>query len=518
MILRQIENRIKEVVAESIVLPYWDDIAFFSTEGKRWRGGIWVDDTPVRAPGGLETAAEDGDDEIEHLEPDNLSGSTVPMEKSMSVPVLVESSQPTTFSRRTAKSLFNLANPKASASSTSVDTTKSDKPRAIRHGSFTSASSPIVSTDVTNADALKPATPPERSYATSVMTAISIKSQSPSPAQTPHGSPSRPSGFGKARSHSSASSQSDRGFNEPLTKQPTVEATIDNLPISSEIYPQSPNSINGVSQRSDSQEISSHLRRQDSTSSSTMSDGVLGHGQEPTPQKPFINHSPRQNSASSSAKSVNNSENLIVPGKRITLTTVANAAATARRWGLNALQRNTDQNRDVSLDRDGNNISQPMGRGRPLPPPGIPLPPPDRKKPTAPIPVPKRKPISPPVLPQRPARPSSYESSPISDPQLPVADRSNRDVRDSSTADPLLSLTGNISKKVKPAGPPPLPRRHDNQSSATANDDGLFVVAAPPDSEPATPLSESKVTYLPPWVDDEEDGLMELEPPQPERP
>jgi len=42
LILRQIENRIKEVIAESLVFPNWDDSPFFSTEGKFWRGGIWA--------------------------------------------------------------------------------------------------------------------------------------------------------------------------------------------------------------------------------------------------------------------------------------------------------------------------------------------------------------------------------------------------------------------------------------------------------------------------------------------
>jgi hypothetical protein len=103
-----------------------------------------------------------------------------------------------------------------------------------------------------------------------------------------------------------------------------------------------------------------------------------------------------------------------------------------------------------------------VGRGQPLPPPGVPLPPPGKKTKTAPIPVPKRKPISPPVLPQR-----------------QVAD-----------------AAAGQSRKVPP---PPLPRR-GSQRSTDAGDDGLLVVSAP--SEPTTPTTDETPTYMQPWVDD----------------
>lgn len=44
LIIRQIENRIKEVVAESLVYPNWDDSPFYHSESKLWRGGIWADE------------------------------------------------------------------------------------------------------------------------------------------------------------------------------------------------------------------------------------------------------------------------------------------------------------------------------------------------------------------------------------------------------------------------------------------------------------------------------------------
>ncbi|KAL1865270.1 hypothetical protein Plec18167_009465 [Paecilomyces lecythidis] len=41
VVLRAIENRIREVISESIVLPFWDDIPFFDTSSHSFRGGIW---------------------------------------------------------------------------------------------------------------------------------------------------------------------------------------------------------------------------------------------------------------------------------------------------------------------------------------------------------------------------------------------------------------------------------------------------------------------------------------------
>jgi len=122
-----------------------------------------------------------------------------------------------------------------------------------------------------------------------------------------------------------------------------------------------------------------------------------------------------------------------------------------------------------------------MGRGQPLPPPGVPLPPPDKKTKTAPIPVPKRKPIAPPVLPQR-------------------------DRTDSAT-----------SRQHQTTSPPPLPKRSFLRNSDTG-DDGLLIVSAP--SEPTTPINENLPPYMQPWVDDvdevmEENPQLNAAPPSP---
>jgi len=498
VILRQIENRIKEVIAESIVMPYWDDIAFYSTEGRRWRGGIWVNDTPSHTPPDLDTAAaEDGDvDEVEHIESEVVSNPIPTPEKSMSVPSLETSAPPPTYSRKTARSLFNLTNTKATASSSSVDTSKShasEKPRVLRHGSFTSASSPIVGMDVTNVDAFKAITPPEHSDAVSAMAAITARSYASSPDETPLGSPPRLSGFKKTESESSTSSaEHDMLEDSHATLMPDHAG--DDQSSNSDIFPSSPVSIGESTHHSDSLRSMDNASQQKrlSTSSaqsakSANSVDVHENTSESNFAKTLLNSSRRQDTTFSSTRSIGSAENPPTPPKRIMLSTVANAAATARRWGINALQRNGEHARSSSTDsHDATpHLNQPMGRGRPLPPPGVPLPHPDRKTPTAPIPVPKRKSLAPPVLPKRPQPEESKEGA----------------------------LAGNGEKS------PPLPKRRPTQShngpsreehiisrgygNENVDDDGIFVVAAPPDSEPTTPLADTRQTYLQPWVDDE---------------
>lgn len=109
-------------------------------------------------------------------------------------------------------------------------------------------------------------------------------------------------------------------------------------------------------------------------------------------------------------------------------------------------------------------LSQPMGRGHPLPPPGTPLPMPEKKTPTAPIQVPRRKPIPP-----------------------PAAGRNNEHLRHES------------ERHTVP--PPPLPKRRQFQREQNGDESNMLVVAAPADSEPTTPLSAShSPLFAQPWA------------------
>jgi len=197
--------------------------------------------------------------------------------------------------------------------------------------------------------------------------------------------------------------------------------------------------------------------------------------------KGFGHDSRRDTNASTSS----NSSTSTAESKRLSLAAVANAAETAKKWGWNAINRN--RHSDISHGSEGTSEggSRPlvMGRGQPLPPPGMPLPPPDKKTKTAPIPVPKRKPIVPPTM-----SPQSKDSGKRS----------------------------SISEFHHSVAPPPLPKRRSAQENSELSDDGLMVVEAPAnDSEPTTPNVEPH--YMPPWVDDadDEDDIQETPKPAP---
>lgn len=188
-----------------------------------------------------------------------------------------------------------------------------------------------------------------------------------------------------------------------------------------------------------------------------------------------VSNGERQRQDSASTTSSIRSDHLVdtnSSSKRVMLTSVANAAASAKRWGLNALAaRNGDARKEGLPDSDHRpDTSLPMGRGRPLPPPGTPLPRPDRKTKTAPIPVPKRKPVAPPPVPPQP-----------------------------------LATQGPVSTTRRSIAPPALPERPNRSHAASEyDDDGIFVVPAP-ETGSTTPPADDKQNYLPPWVDDVED-------------
>lgn len=447
LILRQIENRIKEVIAESIVMPFWDDLAFFNTDGKKWRGGIWTDSELSRPPQTPETIiAEDGDvDELEQVENQTSSPSLPPMEKSMSTPALESSPLVETFARKTAKSVFNLGPSKKNRSSTSVEiqsSQTSNQPKSIRKHSFASA---VVSTDNTNIDALRLGSSSGHNSAASTMAALSARSPPPSATASPVGSPSKPSSILKTKSGSMSSfSSRESDTVECVQLDPTISDKL-----RTESFAASPGSLSDSSQADAMR--SSHLGSSGPDTNSLLNavegsaaGAVTGRGSTP---------------------------------KRNTLSAVANAAENARKWGLNALQRSRDQTKlsiASELGSETPDLTQPMGRGKPLPPPGTPLPLPERRTKTAPIPVPKRRPLPPPHM-------ESEQSG--------------------------VKTRGSTSSSTSHQAPPQ-PKRHSRNDYAVSQE-GVLVVAAP-DSEPVSPTEDSANASIPHWEssgnDDKPDG------------
>lgn len=491
VILRQIENRIKEVFAETLVQPFWDDVPFFKTEHKEWRGGIFEGDDAVE--GGEPAAAHvaegatatppDGDGSVDMAAPVEDPGmpaaateppvSPRPSEKSTPVPSLESQAAPPAtglFGRKLGGNKLGVSSP-AAASVASLDSkgsaaTTARSPNIIKHSSV----EPVVGTEAAHADLFKPSTSPP-DHATSLIAALHSKAQqdaaaAASPVLTPVGSPSKHA-RGKSNDASSISSKEEPATADaasehsdgtaPSTRRNTVSS---HGSYDGSGYPQSPNG-------------------------SALGTGSLG-------RKFFMK---RENSnASVSTTSTGGTSTGGEPKRNNTLAAMTSAANQARQWGWNAIQRQKDARRNseaaaAAAAASHVDLSQPMGRGQPLPPPGMPLPGPAHGKSTkiAPIAVPKRKPVPASVLEDAETDGGSGGNSgglstvekerPKTSPSERSEDR-DRDFR------------------------PPLPQRRrrgasqqaiaEEESNGSGGVENMLVISAPDDSQPPTPLEDDE--------------------------
>lgn len=436
LILRQIESRIKEVIAETLVQPFWDDIPFFHTEHKQWRGGIWEGDDAVAAtPDYTTKIAQEGDvDATEQLESTTESHDDElrPMEKSYSAPLADNVPPSGLFGRKLANKAS--ANTLAGTSTGAETKPATSIPRPLRSPSVSSTSGPVVGTDPTHADVFKPSTSPP-DHASNMMAALSARN---SPKQTPVDTPRRPASVAQITTQPSSddTTDSDKEVDKtPMsqarrgTASSAESATNEDASTSTPSSPSHKGSI-----RSNTGSIRSNA--------GSISKGLFA----------------RTNTAGSATTASSNGD----PNhKRNTLAAVANAATQARQWGWNALQKRREGFANANETEPPLDLNKPMGRGRPLPPPGTPLPRPERGSKVTAIPVPqKRKPVPAPALPDRHHSDETANS---------------RGEHDTEQA-------------------PPLPSRRHRESAdmSTDNDvDNMLVVEAPMDSEPTTPLDES---------------------------
>ncbi|KAI9795493.1 MAG: hypothetical protein M1833_007023 [Piccolia ochrophora] len=424
IILRAIESRIREVIAETVVLPNWDDIPFTHTSDQQYRGGIWEQERPDAASLhekiGLSAdvsdgdAAEQSDEETEGTKPESLAEG----EYATSNSTLQLSPTASNSSQKPPISPLSLADAKSHGSSSATEAPpSSERRRGLRSSSFASASNPVVSMDTTTVDAVKAEKKKKKKAqqdAASAMMAITNRSQPTSPISSPFGSPPKHLVTDeKSPGHHATNSRSS----EMDVDRDPRHATETPRPTSISTSPAA--SISGASSKSAS--ASRKVSKKDRTESSMSSlDGTTTSAE-----------------------------------KRQSLSSLGAATATAaKKWGLGVLNRNND--RRGAAKRPGNAPKEgtpehPIGRGRPLPPPGTPLPRPEKTRRTSGTSVPARKQIHPP---------------------------------------PLL---GRQENQTHGGTPPPLPVRssHDSEQRPDA-DDGVFVVQAPPESEPASPSDEGE--------------------------
>ena len=396
IILRAIESRIREVIAETIVLPQWDDTPFLDTSSKQFRGGIWAREAHDLKED-ISTAVPNDDSENESdttaVTTDTPTGLAASSEKSMSMPALVDDSQPALISRgshqqnrsevRDSRTSHKQSRSEVHESSVSSGISKRpESPTVTRSKSFASTAMPILSKDSASSNVRRSEsgakTPKD---AATYMAELSNRSLPGSPFDSPVGSFSsrRASLTGRKDSASISSSSSQNTNKDDLS---TSQATITGA---SEITgPPSPMSLEPES------------------TYSTAASGT---------------HPPTrlQAMARSMAPSDKKQQALL------------NAAAAAKNWGWGNLSRKgkTENKAETpertgssenpvrrgeglatsTLKRDAERVGtpeNPIGRGRPLPPPGVPLPPPTKRDSiSSSLKIPKRRPVPPPPLPQR---------------------------------------------------------------------------------------------------------------------
>ena len=387
-ILRTIEARIREVLAETLVLPHWDDIPFTNTLQQRFRGGIWA---PL-ASQSLHTSEQTAiPDEAPEDEAETDAGVSVLLptiqskdERTMSMPVTSDATP------------FNEAlNSKLTSQETSTDmdskTTSIQKeavpPKALRSRSFASAANPLLSMDNANVDSYQ-AEKVEKNKrvpinATSAMRTISNKSRPSSPpepiASSALDTPSLHA-YGLKNSDGASTGSHSSGDNEPgilplSTAENTGQASL-------------PSYTNAIKSNSDKPD----------TSADTMSRHLQAERRAAT-----------------------------FSDKKQAVAAVNAATAAAKKWGWGVLNRTAEQRSRSNPDSDrAGSPAHPIGRGQPLPPPGQPLPFPEgqRQKMATP-PARRRKPVPPPPMSQEPGvkRPQEQKARLGPAPPLPTRRR-----------------------------------------------------------------------------------------------
>ena len=442
VILRAIESRIREVIAETIVLPHWDDSPFVDTTHQKFRGGIWAEQrsTSMSVNAHFKIPDESPEDEAEV----DLDGTRhAKDERTMSLPTFPDATEEALVSTADSGSPIVLSKEDSEANLSNEQ--KGDRPpRALRSTSFATAADPLVSN--ANADFVKREKnrgQKRQKDASSSMKAISNRSRPTSPSEN-----------------------TSTPFRFPQT---APESTRNNSSRSSTI-----------SRSSDSAD--------QSLTNTTLTDSPEHTPGPPTPSsassrsvKSTIDH----DSIKAAAVQLRPST-ATPPNKKQSMAALGAATAAAKKWGWGVLARNADKNNEhvpLNPDRAGT-PANPIGRGHPLPPPGQPLPSPNapRSK-TMPNPSPKRKPLPAPLVTQHQeesGKPRSYPVLP-----LPARRRQSSTPTKEARDDGLLVVQAPISEPSSPTNGV-TENVNDSADADSVNDGKATTNGSSPPSEDAS--------------------------------
>lgn len=353
-------------------------------------------------------------------------------QRTMSTPVL--SSENGVKSRTGKKGSINSLSDLGSGLSSAIErSSRPEPPRIMRSTSFAAAANPMVTVNNADSDSSRRDSDllRKRDEASAILKDLSTRSGTASPSESPYGSPPKESTTDSSSKNESAdiSAKASRESLRP-----------------------------------------SHARRQSAGSSIQ------------SPTQSSIPHSPSSETFGSSAASVNEdpkpnkgfsaaARSLTATDRKQALASINAATAAAQKWGWGVINRNKQKEAEAATKAKA--LSSPMGRGHPLPPPGTPLPPPERNSAgSMPFALPKRKPVPPPLLPKRPAPDAN---GPSNDPS-------------------------HASQPSQKPALPERPERRNRLSSFQGDDqhaDEVLVVEAPVESAPTSPaLNEHRDDFF----------------------
>ncbi|KAL9099699.1 MAG: hypothetical protein Q9163_004843 [Psora crenata] len=380
VIHRAIESRIREVIAETVVLPHWDDSHFTDTAHEKFRGGIWAALQAETTHTEQEKSSDESpDDEVGHppASADATSSPGPKEERRLTTPTTSDNAIDTATTLESSLAFPQI--PSSSSNGSSPPTTPKIErpPKALRSTSFASAADPLLShASVDSVQGKKTRSKTQEMDATASMMAISSRSPPSSP----------------------------------------FEATVELFPATT----LEPHQTEASNTRS-SNGLVSRDSKLPPTSSVTIPDSFRKASAPTTPTTlgsqsiQLVTESEDNRSAAvplrpGSTTSVNKKQSIVAIGA---------ATAAAKKWGWGVLARTSDtKNQSPSLDPNrAGTPKHPIGRGRPLPPLGQPLPFPDgQRSKTSHAQAPKRKPLPP--QPQRQWDGMKARSSP--EPPLPA--------------------------------------------------------------------------------------------------
>ena len=357
-ILRAIEERIRTVVGETLVKPNWDDVSFFDTRGQSVRGGIWEDEghDDLTAPSAGELLRERN-------------------QKTMSMPVL-GNTDPTDSSATSSGSetTMKLA---SGSSPLGEDTASNLKRRSV-------ASLPLTSN---TAEPRELARPPKSLRSPSSMTsptasapsvALDESSANFDPARSDDAkAPPKPARTWRLRTPPQQLQQSRREAVEAMREMRDRSSIFRTAEAEAEVEVEA--NPEPLEDEDANDEITSRRRRSSdtnytSTSTSTSASTFANRSLRSAPKRTDTNISSTTSSSSASASAS-------AQRKQTILAATAAATNAARNWSWNALQNARTRSgspRGAAPD-SASPAQEPMGRGRPLPPPGMPLPGPQQK-------------------------------------------------------------------------------------------------------------------------------------------